>query len=145
MAQPKNTTLRETVEVPVDVTVEEGDRGAKGAPGLPGLQGPQGVQGPAGPAGPAGLPGVQGPQGPSGPAWLHQPSPAELVSKVAQAARNVTPRTVLDPREGFRYFATLTSRLVQLQGGLFLRAIVDTDAAANNQPAADLSNVRSIA
>jgi hypothetical protein len=34
---------------------------------------------------------------------------------------------------------------VQLQGGLFLRAIVDTDAAANNQPAADLSNVRSIA
>jgi hypothetical protein len=122
-----------------------GETGVQGAPGLPGLQGPQGVQGPAGPAGPAGLPGVQGPQGPSGPGRLHQPSPAELVSKVAQAAWNVTPRTVLDPREGFRYFATLTSRLVQLQGGLFLRAVVDTDAAADRQRDADLLNVRSIA
>jgi hypothetical protein len=45
----------------------------------------------------------------------------------------------------FRYLATLTSRLIKLQGGLVLRAIVDTDAAANNQPGADLSNVRSIA
>ena len=51
---------------------------------------------------------------------------------------------MLDPRLGVRYLATLTSRLIKLQGGLFLRAIVDTDAAANNQTGADLSNVRSI-
>src|SRR3954451_9530585 len=51
----------------------------------------------------------------------------------------------LDPRVGVRYLATLTSRLIKLQGGLVLRAIVDTDAAANNQPDTDLSNVRSIA
>ena len=44
-----------------------------------------------------------------------------------------------------RYLATLTSRLVKLQGGLVLHAIVDTDAAANAQPPADRSNVRSIA
>ena len=74
-----------------------------------------------------------------------QPSPAELASKVKQAALDVTPRTVFDPRVGVRYLATLTSRLIKLQGGLVLRAIVDTDAAANNQAGADLSNVRSIA
>ena len=59
--------------------------------------------------------------------------------------RDVTPRTVFDPRLGARYLATLTSRLIKLQGGLVLRAIVDTDAAANHQSGADLSNVRSIA
>lgn len=52
---------------------------------------------------------------------------------------------MLDPRVGARYLATLASRLVKLQGGLFLRAIVDTDAAANSEPAPDRSNVRSIA
>ena len=52
---------------------------------------------------------------------------------------------MFDPRVGGRYLATLISRLVKLQGGLFLRAIVDTDAAANAQPSADRSNVRSIA
>ena len=51
---------------------------------------------------------------------------------------------MFDPRLGVRYLATLTSRLIKLQGGLLLRAIVDTDAAAN-QTGADLSNVRSIA
>jgi len=122
-----------------------GMQGEQGAAGVRGLQGPQGEQGPAGPAGPVGLPGVQGPQGPSGPAWLYQPTAAELASKVKQAALDVTPRTVLDPRLGARYLATLTSRLIRLQGGLFLRAIVDTDAGANNQTGADLSNVRSIA
>jgi hypothetical protein len=91
------------------------------------------------------LPGVQGPQGPAGPAWLYQPSPAELAAKVKQAALDVSPRTVFDPRLGARYLATLTSRLIKLQGGLVLRAIVDTDAAANHQSGADLSNVRSIA
>ena len=54
-------------------------------------------------------------------------------------------RWMCDPRLGVRYLATLTSRLIKLQGGLVLRAIVDTDAAANNQAGADLSNVRSIA
>jgi hypothetical protein len=122
-----------------------GLHGEQGAPGVRGLQGPQGVQGPAGPAGPVGLPGVQGPQGASGPAWLHQPSPAELAAKVKQAALDVTPRTVYDPRVGVRYLGTLASRLIKLQGGLVLRAIVDTDAAANKQTGGDLSNVRSIA
>ena len=88
---------------------------------------------------------MQGPQGPAGPAWLYQPSPAELANEVKQAALDVTPRTVYDPRVGVRYLATLTSRLIKLQGGLVLRAIVDTDAAANNQTGADRSNVRSIA
>jgi hypothetical protein len=119
--------------------------GEHGAPGVPGPQGRQGVQGPSGPVGPVGLPGVQGPHGPSGPAWVYQPSPAELAAKVRQAALNVTPRTVVDPRVGVRYLTTLASRLVKLQGGLLLRAIVDTDAAANNRPSADLANVRSIA
>ena len=40
MAQSKSTTRSETVAVPVDVTVEEGDRGVKG---------------PTGPVGPAGI------------------------------------------------------------------------------------------
>ena len=88
---------------------------------------------------------MQGPQGASGPAWLYQPSPAELASKVKQAALDVTPRTVYDPRVSVRYLAALTSTLIKLQGGLFLRAIVDTDAAANKQSGVDLSNVRSIA
>ena len=52
---------------------------------------------------------------------------------------------MFDPRVGARYLGTLASRLIKLQGGLVLRAIVDTDAAANNQAGADLSNVRSIA
>jgi hypothetical protein len=76
---------------------------------------------------------------------VREPSPAELASKVKQAALDVSPRTVLDPRVGVRYLATLTSRLVKLQGGLLLRAIVDTDAAANNRTGADRSNERSIA
>jgi hypothetical protein len=80
-----------------------------------------------------------------GPAWLYQPSTAELAAKVKQAALDVTPRTVYDPRLGVRYLATLTSRLIKLQGSLFLRAIVDTDAAANNLTGPDRSNVRFIA
>ncbi len=74
-----------------------------------------------------------------------RPCPAELASKVKQAAMDVTPRSVFNPRLGARYLATLTSGLIKLQGGLILRAIVDTDAAANNQTGPDLSNVRSIA
>ena len=60
-----------------------------------------------------------------------------------RAAADVTPRTVLDPRVGFRYLATLTSRLVKLQGGLALRAILTTSDVPTT--AADRSNVRSIA
>jgi hypothetical protein len=132
-------------------TGEQGDRGLQGVQGKPGeegvqgidgLQGPQGPQGAAGRPGPTGLPGVQGPHGAAGPAWLDQPSPPELVGNVVRAALDVTPRTVLDPRAGYRYWATLASRLVKLQGGLVLRAMItvsDADAPANR------SNVRSIA
>jgi len=48
---------------------------------------------------------------------------------------DLTPRTVLDPRAGFRYWSTLASRLVKLQGGLVLRALVttpDSDAPADH-------------
>src|SRR5436305_1888776 len=172
MTQAKSTTHSEIIPVPVDVTVEEGDRGPKGPTGPvgpagePGDKGPKGPvgpvgergdrgekgpvgpvgergdrgeKGPVGPVGPAGERGVQGRQGPSGPAWLYQPSAAQLAFKVKQAALDVSPRTVFDPRVGARYLATLTSRLIKLQGGLVLRAIVDTDGAANNQTDADLS------
>src|SRR5436305_357756 len=182
MTQAKSTTHSEIIPVPVDVTVEEGDRGPKGPTGPVGPAGEPGDKGPKGPVGPAGEPGdrgekgpvgpvgergdrgekgpvgpvgpagergeqgpigprgVQGRQGPSGPAWLYQPSAAQLAFKVKQAALDVSPRTVFDPRVGARYLATLTSRLIKLQGGLVLRAIVDTDGAANNQTDADLSN-----
>jgi hypothetical protein len=55
---------------------------------------------------------------------------------------DVSPRTVLDPRAGYRYWTTLASRLMKLQGGLLLRAMItapDADAPA------DRSNGRSIA
>jgi hypothetical protein len=68
------------------------------------------------------------------------------VTKVKDAALDIRPRTVLDPREGVRYLARLTSRVMKLQGGLVLRAIVDTDSlAGTDDPAADRSNVHSIA
>ncbi|MFP5369709.1 MAG: hypothetical protein ACLGI3_03045 [Actinomycetes bacterium] len=130
-------------------TGEKGLRGLQGAQGVlgekgeSGVRGLQGPQGPQGQPGPVGLPGVQGPQGASGPAWLHQPSPAVLAAKVKHAALDLSPRTLLDPRVSVRYLATLTSRLVKLQGGLFLRAITDTEA--NGRPIAERSNVRSIA
>jgi len=50
----------------------------------------------------------------------------------------------VDPRIGARYLTTLASRLVKLQGGLLLRAVVTTDAAVQ-APVTDRSNVRSIA
>ncbi len=56
----------------------------------------------------------------------------------------MSPRTFLGPRVTVRYVTTLTSRLVELQGGLVLKAVVGTDAAAKPE-ASDLSNVRSIA
>jgi hypothetical protein len=87
---------------------------------------------------------VQGPQGAAGPAWLYQPTPAELVAKVREAASDISLRTVVDPRLTVRYVSELTSRIVKLQGGLFLRAIVTTDVPVH--AAAPLpDNVRSIA
>lgn len=63
---------------------------------------------------------------------------------LVRAAANVTPRTVLDPWAGYRYLATLTSRLVELQGGLMLRALATANTDAPAAPT-DRSNVRSIA
>lgn len=88
---------------------------------------------------------MQGPQGASGPAWLYQPTPTALVGKVREAATDVSLRTLIDPRVGARYLATVGSRLAKLQGGLFLRAIVTTDAEVVAERPADRSNVRSIA
>lgn len=120
-------------------TLSPGETGEKGP------RGPQGEQGEQGERGERGIAGLQGPQGVSGPAWLYQPTPAELVAKVREAAIDVTPRTVLDPRIGARYVATLASRLVKLQGGLVLRAIVTADAVTEGETAYASSNVRSIA
>ena len=122
----------------------QGERGEQGVVGLPGTQGLQGVQGAEGAAGPVGLPGVQGVQGASGPAWLYQPTPAELVAKVREAAFELSPRTLLSPRAGVRYVSTLASRVVKLKGGLLLRAILTTDLAVPARTP-DLSNVRAIA
>ena len=68
----------------------------------------------------------------------------EDLAQVREAASDVSLRTVVDPRATVRYVSELTSRIVKLQGGLFLRAIVTTDVpvhAASPLP----DNVRSIA
>jgi hypothetical protein len=118
-----------------------GEQGEQGARGIAGPQGVQGEQGPPGPAGPPGIPGVQGAPGPAGPAWLVQPAPSELIRGVVRAAMDVSPRTMIDPRAGFRYLRTLTSQLVKLQGGLVLRAITPTEPDDSEAK----SNVRFIA
>ena len=87
---------------------------------------------------------MQGPQGPTGPAWLYQPSAADLLALVKEAVNDVSARTVLDPRAAARYVANVTSRLIKLQGGLLLKAIVTTDGSANEVTATE-SNVRYIA
>jgi hypothetical protein len=115
-----------------------GEQGERGDKGIAGPQGPQGEQGPAGRAGPPGLPGVQ-----PGRAWLDQPSPPELVSNVVRAAFDVTPRTFIDPRAGYRYLTALASSVVKLHGGLLLRAMI-TEPDPTDAPA-DRSHVRSIA
>ena len=61
-----------------------------------------------------------------------------------EAAADVSPRTLANPRLGARYVAQLTSRLVKLQGGLLLRAIITTDIRVQAE-LGDRSNVRSIA
>ncbi|MGY1642259.1 hypothetical protein ACI782_14210 [Geodermatophilus sp. SYSU D00703] len=88
---------------------------------------------------------MPGPQGPAGPPGFYPPTPAELATKVKRAALDVTLRALVDPRVGVRYLATLTSRVVKLQGGLFLRAIVDTDAATPAQPSPGRSDALSTA
>jgi hypothetical protein len=44
--------------------------------------------------------------------------PVELFGEVIRAASDVTPRTVIDPRAGYRYLMTLTTQLIRLQTGL---------------------------
>jgi hypothetical protein len=56
---------------------------------------------------------------------------------VITAVRGFSPRTVLDPREGLLYTARLTSRLVKLQGGLVLWAVMTRP----HQPQAELASV----
>ncbi|HEY6797084.1 MAG TPA: hypothetical protein VI248_20620 [Kineosporiaceae bacterium] len=68
----------------------------------------------------------------------------QLLTGVVAAAMDVSPRTVLDPREGFRYWTTLTSRLIKFQGGLFLRAIVATDLPIAVKEEEPLDNLRAI-
>jgi hypothetical protein len=122
----------------------QGETGEKGEKGIPGFQGSQGEQGPAGARGPVGLPGVQGQQGATGPAWVNQASTAELTASLKEAAFDVSARTFVDPRVGAKYVSTLISRLVKLQGGLFLQAIITPRADVTTETA-DRSNVRSIA
>jgi len=90
--------------------------------------------------GPAGPPGPQGPQGAAGPDRLYQPSPATLVRNVLNAATQVTPRVIFDPRATYRYLATVSSSLVKLQGGLVMRAIVTAPERPN--ASSDQHNVR---
>jgi hypothetical protein len=108
---------------------------------MTGPPGPQGEQGPPGPAGPPGVRGVQDIPGPDVTVLLAQPPPADLVRNVVRAAMDVSPRTIFDPRAGYRYWMTLASRLVKLQGGLVLRAILTEDAASTglrrNAPSID--------
>jgi hypothetical protein len=46
----------------------------------------------------------------------------------------VRPRTVVDPRAGYRYVTELASSVVKLHGGLLLRAIVTTPAEPAERP-----------
>ncbi|MCO1656278.1 collagen-like protein [Pseudonocardia humida] len=132
---------------PRGATGEPGEKGPRGLPGEQGPrgdagpQGPQGERGQAGPAGPPGVPGVQGPPGPSGPAWTPR-EPAELVRGVFRAAADITPRTVLDPRAGYRYLVSLTAQVVRLQSGLLLHAVNRAESVADDSEG---SPVRSIA
>jgi hypothetical protein len=66
-----------------------------------------------------------------------QPTPRQLLVNVITAARDLSPRTVLDPREGMRYAARLTSRVVELQGGLMLWAV----RTQPDEPRAELASV----
>ena len=67
----------------------------------------------------------------------NQPTPRQLVANVVTAARDFRPRTVLDPREGLLFSARLASRIVKLQGGLMLWAIITPPV----EPEAELASV----
>jgi hypothetical protein len=109
-----------------------------------GPQGLQGLQGPDGQPGPAGVAGVQGPQGAPGPAFADLPAPAELLHNVSRAARDLSPRILVDPRVQVRYATRLTSSLLKLQGGLFLRAMM-TASEAEDTDVSQVATLRSIA
>jgi hypothetical protein len=76
--------------------------------------------------------------------WAGVPTVAELVKNVSLAAMDLNPRMLVDPREGIRYVATLVARHMQLQSGLILRSVLNTQPTQDAAPhAAD--NIRSIA
>ena len=53
-------------------------------------------------------------------------------------------RTLIDPRVSARNVSNLTSRLLKLQGGLLLRAVLTTDMPVHATPAT-VRNIGSIA
>lgn len=62
-----------------------------------------------------------------------------------EATFDVSPRTMLDPLEGIRYWTTLTSQVAKFQGGLFLRAIATNDLPTDvKEDEERKDNVRSI-
>jgi hypothetical protein len=122
----------------------QGEQGEEGPRGIPGIQGPQGPQGPVGQAGPAGIRGVQGPQGSVGSFLASQPTPADALKSVAEAATAITPRTLIDPREGLRYLTTVGQRLMKVQGSLMLRLMLVSDEDAD-EPESSMAELRSIA
>jgi hypothetical protein len=67
-----------------------------------------------------------------------------LVANLAGAAKELSVRTVVNPRVGYRYVATLASQVVKTTGGLLLHAIVTT-AEEPAEAVAERSNVRAIA
>jgi hypothetical protein len=67
-----------------------------------------------------------------------------LLERVKEAVADVSARTMLDPMAAARYLANVTSRLIKLQGGLLLKAIVTTQGSANEVTATE-SNIRYIA
>lgn len=74
---------------------------------------------------------------------FNKPEPIELIGDILRAAVDVTPRTVFDPRVGYRYWATLAAKVVKLPSGLALRAIL-CSADVPEAPAGR-SNARSVA
>jgi hypothetical protein len=76
--------------------------------------------------------------------FADQPTPRQLVANVITAARELSPRTILDPREGIKYSARLTSRVVKLQGGLVLWAMMTQRQEAPTESAA-VGRIRSVA
>jgi hypothetical protein len=87
---------------------------------------------------------VQGPQGSAGSFLASQPRPLELLKDVVEATTAVSPRILIDPREGVRYVTTIASKLMKVQGSLMLRAMLVSDEAVEDEDG-DWAEVRSIA